>query len=206
MDRRRFTALLERLEARWLQQGAPIAFALAPGLTAGAIEARVGQLAYPLPDEARWWFSWHNGVVARAPGKEQGQRARLGPSTFEALSLEESVRFYHRNIVIARETVRSDDVPVSAYWDTSWFPIAASLHSSFLTVDCSVPPNEPTPIRVVEGQDERRAQVLAGSLSEVIELWIRMFELGVLWFDMGRDEWKFDDTEMPPNVPALLIA
>ena len=64
-------ALLDQFDARLRALGAAIVDMWAPGLSDDAIDALVGPIGIELPEEARVWWRWHNGVKAGAPRRER---------------------------------------------------------------------------------------------------------------------------------------
>ncbi len=60
-------AALAELEQVWEQRDIPIRHHLQPGLTDVEIEQIMAPTGLTLPEEARAWWRWHNGVPDGTP-------------------------------------------------------------------------------------------------------------------------------------------
>src|SRR4051812_25385178 len=80
--------LLDRLEAAWRRNRAPIADSLAPGLLDDQLD-ELSQEIGVLPLELREWWGWHNGVSQVSQGAPKN--FEMGPGGWEFLSLELAV-------------------------------------------------------------------------------------------------------------------
>ena len=175
-------ALLAALETHWSKQSAPIAGALAPGLSDEQISATTAPLDLDLPEEARRWWRWHNGVVPEAEGS---QAVLLGPG-LQYLSLERACALCASQREFSREENESRGVPPDdpdTFWPSAWFPITGHLAS-----DCSTGESEMTPIRVAIASDGPYG-VCAPSFGTLVAAWIRALEHEGWLFDRSLGLW-----------------
>jgi len=77
--------MLQRLDAFFFEQDAPIAKALRPGLSQVDLDAAEAEVGFPFPQEVRDWYAWHNGVDEDVPGMIRLPNLMLLSSGREAL-------------------------------------------------------------------------------------------------------------------------
>jgi cell wall assembly regulator SMI1 len=176
---------LERLQALWCEQGAPLAEHLEPGLTDEEIESEMGSLGLRLPAEAALWWGWHNGVP---PGRPRD----MGGAAFALLTLEEAVREYHSSRQVAEQAALTDG-EADRLWHPTWFPITNTGYGAVIACDCSVAQGAPTPIRAVHwGHKEDSDVPVAESFGQMVGWWIEAIERGAWRYDTALERWEID--------------
>jgi cell wall assembly regulator SMI1 len=188
--------LLETLKQRWEDNGAPIVGALSPGLPDNEIDARTQELGLSLPDEARLWWGWHDGVPPDA-----GEARWMGG--YEYLQLEEAVRLHRYWSDLAREMADLAMTPeladVASWWDPSWFPITQTVSGAALVCDCSVERPEPSPIRLIDWEfPETFAKPIVPSFGKLVAGWIEQLDVGAWSFNRERGRWDYREDRLPP--------
>jgi hypothetical protein len=137
-----------------------------------------------VPDEARRWWKWHDGVAA-SDIRYRYQRA-IGPPDLDFVPLEEAVAAYVRTQSGYEQRHTASGGP--QLWDPQWLPF--TIASGHVLCDCSVAPEEPTPIRLYdpgalgEAVREPRAQ----SLGELVGWWLEAFSSGAWRFVKAADD------------------
>jgi hypothetical protein len=140
-------------------------------------------LGLRLPDEARTWWAWHDGVSAAVPF---GAARELGPG-LPFLPLEEAAALYRH--------ARKQAVDVAAeradyWWRPSWFPITERRGE--IRCDCSVPANVPTPIYWAYSHDhdaEGLTKPRVHSFGTMVRWWIDALETGAWTYDTDAHRW-----------------
>jgi len=195
------TDLLEELAARWRAQRAPIADGLRPGLSDAEIDALTGPLDLDLPEEARVWWGWHDGVARHPSGLLVYQQ--MGGIGLPFFSLEEAVARYRsrRSMAVDAATHGRPGEPLSSadyWWHPSWFPITDTDWAATIACDCDVAAGAPSPVRVVHWEDYSEAgAVAASSLGEVVRWWIEALDSGRFRYDAARNAWWADRADTP---------
>jgi|tagenome__1003787_1003787.scaffolds.fasta_scaffold20962551_6 cell wall assembly regulator SMI1 len=184
--------LLEALADRWRRLGAPIIENLRPGLSDAEIDALTHPLGISLPDEARTWFRWHDGV-ALDPGRPE---RRIGALMMEFIPLAEAVRDYQDGRAVL---VGAGGEGALEDWPTSWFPITAQGCGDVVVCECSVPRDAATPIHVFRW-DEPDPRPAAGSFGEMVALWIEAIDSARWVYDAARRSWYLDDSGGDPGL------
>lgn len=155
-----------------MQQGAPLVDLLQPGLTEAEMDDRTRPLGVTLPDEARLWWGWHDGVAVEHYGNDPQRE-------------------------IAVKAAGSGGYPPDwgdpdYWWHPQWFPITESISGSTVACDCSVRPGEPTPIRAVSwGTKEDSDVPVARSFGEMVEWWLEAFDTGAWRYDRTQQTWVY---------------
>ena len=177
-------ALLGELEASWRAQGADIAEILAPGLGDDAITALVGPLGLTLPEEARIWWGWHDGVTEATANGWQ-----IGPS-LGFYSLAEAVDEYRW----IDDNMEERDFP------RSWLPLTAD-EGGPLAVDCAADPVV-APVKSIDFE----VDIFPGgdSLGDVVELWIEAMSTGA-WSWNPAGYWDRDLDRAPARASRMHV-
>jgi cell wall assembly regulator SMI1 len=165
---------------------------LQPGLAEEQQDRMLAPLELRLPQEARLWWRWHDGVtLVRAPSIQR----TIGPG-FEYLPLAEAIVQYHRCRDAAREVASTpgQSPPVNNpdhWWAPHWFPVTLTGYGGVVACDCSVDDALRTPIRMVwwAGR-ESYADPVTQSFGEMVSWWIDAMETGAWHFDTGHGEWQ----------------
>jgi cell wall assembly regulator SMI1 len=188
--------LLETLKQRWEDNGASIVEALRPGLPDNEIDACTQEMGLSLPDEARLWWRWHDGVP---PGA--GDARWMG--VCEYLQLAEAVRLHRYWSDLARDmaevAMTPEQADASYWWDPNWFPITQTVSGAALVCDCSVERQAPTPIRLIDWEfPEAFATPVVASFGELVAGWIEQLDVGAWSFDQERGQWDYREDRLPP--------
>jgi cell wall assembly regulator SMI1 len=178
-------AQLERLEALWAEQGAPLAEHLQSGLTHQEMQSELEPLRLRLPSEAAVWWGWHNGV-------RRGEPRDMGGPVFMFLTLGDAVAEYHSSRRVAETAARHED-EADYLWHPTWFPISNTGYGAVIACDCSVADGAPTPIRVVHwGHNEASDVPVAESFGQMVAWWIEAIERGAWRYDRALGRWELD--------------
>lgn len=156
--------LLSRLDARLRDGGALMAEAFAPGLTDEQIDELLLPAGITLPEEARVWCRWHNGIRKDASPNAHSFAWR------ELLSLEYAVEWY--------EMFRGMNFEAWGV-DGLLCPLGEKPRIYF---DCSGPTDEPVPIYAQNDETEAPGMVL-GSIGDLVLAMLEYFELGIWTID-----------------------
>lgn len=183
MIRRLDPELLADFEAALLKAGAAITEVWQPGLSDREIDELTRPLGLDLPDEARAWWRWHNGVEpATSPLRfEITPRRPLFDLAMTLEGFESS-----REAILHLEGAAARLQPVG---DHPW-----------IFFDCEGPRDAPVPI-YIGGHGEEQRLVLP-SIGEMVLVWIDLIEQGVFTTDTDG-LWHMDFDKVPPEVLPL---
>jgi hypothetical protein len=180
-------ALLDNLHGRWVRADLPCVPHLRPGLSDEEIERVLGARGLRLPIEGQRWWAWHDGVAADA-----GVSRRITRS-FDFLPLEEVAARYDWLRQIAAESAE-EARPEHAFQDHWWapqlWPILVKGHQT-VTLDCSVAPGAPSPVRHHEMADLGYGvpEPKADSLGGVVEWWLEAWDRGLYDYSAAEGRW-----------------
>lgn len=189
-----FEAALVRLEQGWETVGAPVRRCARLGLTGAEIDDLTAPLGLRLPVEARLWWQWHDGT-------EQDEKVTsidgnlVGP-VHRFLRLDDAIVTYRYACALADEAAEMSGMAPQEWWDRSWFPVVSTLHDSLISVDCSVPAGQVSPVRSVEASDEDRLVIRAPSLTDVVSWWAEAMESGGWTYDAAGGHWLIDESRL----------
>jgi cell wall assembly regulator SMI1 len=187
---------LERLEALWAEQHAPLVEHLQPGLTDEEIGTELEPLGLRVPCEAAIWWGWHGGVLS-------GRPSDMGGPVFRFLTLGDAVQEYRSSRRVAEYAARTED-EADHLWHPSWFPITNTGYGAVIACDCSVAEGAPTPIRAVHwGHNEESDVPVAESFGQMVGWWIDAIERGAWRYDMSLGRWEIDRQRLPD--PSLQL-
>jgi cell wall assembly regulator SMI1 len=189
-----FKAALVHLERGWEAVGAPVRRCARPGLTSAEIDELMAPLGLRLPVEARLWWQWHNGTeqdltVTSIEGNLMGPVHRF-------LRLEEAIVTYRYACELADEAADMSGMAPQEWWDRAWFPVVSTIHDSLVSIDCSVPEGEVSPVRSVEAPDEDRLVIRAPSLTDVVLWWGEAMQSGGWTYDAARNHWVIVESRL----------
>ena len=182
--------LLGELGARWRALRLPLLDGLRAGLDDEQIDAVFEPLGLGrLPDEARLWWRWHDGVPADAV-RTSVERS-MGAPGFEYLPLAEAAAVYETQrtlAVSAAEGAGPAPLDDPAYWwRPSWFPVTVSATGTVVAVDCAAGPGVTAPVLAVDWWHEDFRRPAAASLGGMVRAWIEAF-------DSQRWRWLPDES------------
>jgi hypothetical protein len=175
-------SLLYDYENRLRSLGAPVDCWVEPGLEDAALEAALAPLSLRLPAEGRAWWTWHAGPTS------EGRDKLFGPSG-PAITLSQAVALYTELRTVAEKSASAWPQNDPDYlWNPAWFPIKGTQLP--IVVDCSVPDDDPTPVRFIDWQAIDGFFVpKAAALSQVVEWWIEAIDVGAWEWDASRGCW-----------------
>jgi len=153
---------LERFEERL--SGAPIAGAWAPGASDDHCDALLLPLGIDLPDEARTWWCWHNGIRADAPVRDRPGVPRPWP-----ISADRAAELYEE---------LADDRRL--YWGLDGL-LDAFGNPPRIYFGCAGPRDQPVPIYVQE--DVETPTLVLPSIRALVLAWLEGLDLGVYGVD-----------------------
>lgn len=183
-DAPRLTAeLLEELEGRWRDLGVPIAEQLRSGLSREQIHVLTAPLDLHVPSEALVWWGWHDGAVG---GTAAGQ-AFPGwwlPSLAEAVARAR----WELNEAVGLAGERAQTL----LWRSSWLPIMSAMDGNYGAVDCSLPPDLPSPVFYTDRESVAKFEPRVPSIGTLICWWIDAIDTGVTRFDTATARWRHD--------------
>jgi SMI1 / KNR4 family (SUKH-1) len=154
--------LLDRFEARLRASGAAVVDGWAPGLTDDQIDALVRPIGIELPEEARAWWRWHNGVQPNTP--PESWDVTPGRSL---ISLEETLELY----VEQRDWTRDAGFPEALLSPVSRHPI--------LFFQCDGECDAPVPIYVLDDWSDEAPRPALPSIGELVQTWISYIDMGL---------------------------
>ena len=177
--------LLQRLDAFFVEQGAPVADALRPGLGPAELDAAEAELGFSLPHEVRDWYAWHDGVEETDAGGVRLPNLTLLSSMRDALD--------------ARQTFLNPGPLVDAYqvYQPTWLPIT-QFEAETLVVDCAgaaTGRQASAPVYVIDYADEWE-QVMP-SITAMVQLWITAIDEGYWRYDRDRGSWAHTFGQLP---------
>lgn len=176
------TALLAELEATWQEAGAQIADVLAPGLSDGQIDELMAPTGLRLPDEARRWWGWHNGVTEKARhGWDIGRQILF-------FSLSEALEDFGELFGGGGESAPA-----------TWLPWVRAA-GGWVAIDCGQPDIAP----VYRVDVESGMFGAADSMGEAVSLWIEMYKSGGWSLNPNGWGWDLDLERAPERAHRLL--
>ncbi len=172
-------ALLHRFEARLRTAGSLIVDAWAPGLTDEQIDDLLLPLGIDLPEEARVWWRWHDGILieddAKATEISPGRtHLPLRYVAEEYAALGAAVRQLHG---LGGLLTPVGDKPIVYF-------------------HCSVPRDAPVPIYTQHDVDDPR--LVLPSIGELVLAWIDLIDHGI-WKTNADGTWAWDPRVLPPD-------
>ncbi|MDP8968661.1 MAG: hypothetical protein M3N04_08675 [Actinomycetota bacterium] len=176
-------ALLDRFEAALRGAGAVIVDHLAPGVDDARIDALLAPHRIELPEEARVWWRWHNGVL---PGT---------PRTYEEITPGRDLRSLETVVYQYEQSweLMLDGGVVKMLEPFNEKPV--------IFLDCKVPRDAPIPIHSLSDWTENLRLVLP-SFGELIATWIGYIDRGV--FRTNPDgTWAWNPDILPRDVVEL---
>jgi len=195
-----FQDRLSSLEQVWLEQGAPIGRHLAPGASPSHLEAIEGRLGHAIPPELRALWSWHDGVAQ--PDERVSSVRTIGPGSWEFLSSTEAVD--HRDWRRSQwrgDPDAGDDASWEGQWRSAWLPFF-QMDAYALFSDCrQVAPTGTVPIRYYAHVPDDVFTPLAGSLRQVLDVWVFVLQRRYRYWDESVGGWE---VSIDPSLPLII--
>jgi hypothetical protein len=172
-------------DARLRAAGAAIVDAWAPGLTDQEIDARVAPIGVTLPEEARLWWRWHDGLRPGAPSALWD--IMPGRSLF---ALTESLELY----------VAERDRCETTGFRRSFFSLSAGIQSSCF--QCAGARDAAVPVYVIGDWAEPAPRLALPSIGELVRVWMSYIDAGLVTTN-SDGSWRADSHLLPQEVLEL---
>ncbi len=156
-------------------QGAVVVDHLQPGLTDREIDATIAPHGIAIPEEARVWWRFSNGV----PEAELG---RIGPEWFWS-SLEEVIEERNDMLANLRENLEPDEI----LWRDTWLPFVMSERLPLETASAIL-----APVFSFDVHTGDPALPVAASLADLVMTWVRALESGALRYERATGLFAVD--------------
>ena len=179
--------LLDRLEARLRAAGSLIVDAWAPGLTDTQIDDLLQPLGIDLPEEARAWWRWHDGILVEANPRvtEISPRRPHLPLRYVA----------EQYAALGGAMLEFDGI------DGLLNPVGDKPYVFF---HCAVPRDTPVPI-YTQHDDVVPPRLVLPSIGELVLAWIDLMDRDV-WRTNPDGTWAWDHTRLTaPDVLTMGI-
>lgn len=175
---------LARLEAAWIERGAPTTEYLVPGVEEREVRDRLANWPV-LPDSVVEWFTWHNGSVRPSPAW------MLAPSVWDLFSLDDVEREHSLAMEGSREIQSWGEKGFG--WRDSWIPLMG-IREDVLAVDCWTG-------EVLRGNlasPKKFGAVVAPTIESLVITWLEVLALdyGSYRWD-PRGGWAYDWLSVP---------
>jgi hypothetical protein len=184
-------SLLVELESELRRQHCPLVERLAPGRSAQGLEIGPDR-GWELPDEARVWWSWHDG----APGTYVDPPDFALGGSWVLLSLDEALARLDWSREIASMAVEPG-MTVEDLWPRSWLPITRAVNGDCITVDTAAPRGSPSTTRLFRQGDVELVAAALPSLAALIDVWLQALRTGAWRYEPG---WGWHNN--PRALPA----
>ena len=175
-------ALLDQFDARLRALGAGIVDGWAPGLTDDQIDALVRPIGIDLPEEARVWWRWHNGVRPGTP--PESWDIMPGRSHYP---LKECLDLY----VEGRDWTRDAGFPEVLLDPVGRHPI--------LFFQCAGERDAPVPVYVMDDWSAEDPRLALPSIGELVRTWISYIDLGLATTN-ADGSWRLEPHRIPKEV------
>jgi hypothetical protein len=170
--------LLAALEHRWHAKGASTPEIMGRGLTDGQIDAFASPLGFPLPDELRTLYRWHNG---------SGPHRIIWGCSLRDLDLAV--------VSSVRTRANSDD------WRPGWVQILSERPA--VVVDCLTNgPHGPAPVWNYHVEIEAPTRPSFASVGDMVAFWIELIDEDLMYWD-GR-LWQIRDDRISEDAMQRL--
>ena len=182
-------SLLEEFERCLREQGARVVELWQDGVDDGQIAAAEEAIGERLPDEARMWWRWHDGVPASAV--TYARHREFGP-LHQFLPLDEAVARTLR--IRDSRALRQPGAPVWPHGWLEWTDVNAPM-----VIDCVVPEGAPAPVHDADFGSYELEDVytpVAASMGDMVRAWIDAIASGGWWWDRDLDRWMRDRSRL----------
>jgi len=186
---------LERLEAHWRNQGAPIASHLSPGVSDVEID-RLQELAgVVLPDVARELYRWHNGATAGG-ADPNSEDSFFGACSWQFLSLAQITDWVlsEWRVDNRRWAERFPEFEPEGPWPRQWFPVFKG-NAEAIVINCHGGPDlNPARVAWASYRESTPATALTHySLVSLLQTWLLWFDVGAVGWDSVAGHWLLDE-------------
>lgn len=175
------TALLNAFEARLREAGSRIVDAWAPGLTDGQIDELLGPLGIDLPEEARVWWRWHDGVVVTDP-----------PTVTEISPGRTHLPLRY----VAEEYEALNGAREQLYGLTGLLNPVGDMPLVYF--HCAVARDAPVSI-YVQNDYVGEPRLVLPSIGELVIVWMELLDRGI-WATRPDGQWDWDHARIPADV------
>ncbi|WP_445152674.1 SMI1/KNR4 family protein [Baekduia sp. Peel2402] len=170
--------LLAALEQRWRACGAQTPEIMEPGLTDEQIDEVAAPLGFPLPDELRTLYRWHNG---------SGRHEMAWLRSLWALELTVSA---------CLEYQRDDE-----YWRPGWIQLLSER--PYVLADCLANDQSgPVPIWNYHVEIDPPTRPVFASVGDMVSFWIELIDDDLMYWD-GR-LWQIRDDRISEEAMQRL--
>jgi hypothetical protein len=177
------TALLHRLEDCLASRGALMSDWWRPGLRDAEIDALLMPVGIDLPEEARIWWRWHDGVEVMPDGRVHSLAGR------QLLTLSQAVEVYEQFRGLNNELYGVDGL------------IQLFGEQPTIYADCSRRPQDPVPIYTIGHTGP--CELALGSIGDLVLGIIDLLECGALSVDPEGHVVSDRTTEPVSPLPFL---
>jgi hypothetical protein len=182
--------VLERLERHLVDQQAPAAALLRPGLSDEAIDELIAPTGLDLPEEARELFRWHDGT--RGDIRDQRDRSIAGGWQFHPL--QDQVARLHEWRAGVQEA--ADEEGWELVYKPVYFPLLQGVNwGSLVMIRCGHRTRSfPNPVIYAEQfAPSSELAITHFSLYSLFETWLLWLDAGHVWWDHTKGSWQKDD-------------
>lgn len=168
--------LLAQLKRRWHSLGTTMDQPMRPGLTDTEIDRIAAPLGFPLPEEVRRLYRWHDG---------SGRGTMIwGRGLY---SLEQSVR--------STLEFRADDDD----WRPGW--LNAMDEKPYVAFACDGDQDQPVPVWHYDYVSPPPTRPVFAGIGEMVAFWIELIDTNIMYWDTRA--WKVRD--LPQDVERKLL-
>jgi cell wall assembly regulator SMI1 len=156
---------LDRLNAAWVANRAPVADHLAGPRPAEEVTAILTSVGFDAPEELVSWFTWHDGHTIDRGGR---YLAESGIGGYQLMTLNECLG----ELRVWREVAAEEPELNDWKWDHSWFPLMRNGGGDAVVVVT----DQGSPCPAGEFTAVGGYRQVATSLSDLILVWVRRIE------------------------------
>lgn len=162
---------------------------LQPGLSPAELDAVEVALGFPLPDEVREWFSWHNGV--EIVGVRENVEYVL-PNAYALSPLQDCLE--------TRTTwMGYTDPELDHFYSPAWLPLTMD-RVSIVVADCSGAADSrdaPAPVYVLDQVAEW--ELVMPSITDMVRMWTVLVDQGCWRADPEDGAWDVSRGHLCPE-------
>ncbi len=161
------------------------------------MDATTARLGLRLPPEARVWWAWRDGTVARpSPTAAHHEFTATGK---QLLRLAQAVDRAEETARIVRDA----GTPPGRLWWPTLLPVASTPHGALIVVDRAEPH---APVSTVYNLEfEGGILPRARSLGEMVTWWIEAVDCGAYDFDAATGRWIWNRDRLTTEQRARVV-